>query len=166
MTATAVTLRPAAPMDASTPPAKVPNKMARNVPASIKALPPTISLSCRCCGSSANFRGPNNVTCMPSTNRHNNNSGTLFSQKPIAATLMMPISASCPEKAENRKNGRINRPAAMLASTPLSAPLAASPATPKVTRITSALRNTLSLNAPANCVRKNGRKRRVVSSCH
>src|SRR5688572_15329679 len=35
---------------------------------------------------------------------------------------------------------------------------------PKVTEITSALRNRLSLKAPKNCVRKNGRKRRVPSS--
>ena len=50
---------------ASSPPTIVPMRMARKVPASTSALPPTSSLWRRCCGMSEYLSGPNMVASTP-----------------------------------------------------------------------------------------------------
>ena len=67
------------------------------------------------------------------------------------------LSASCPAVAENRKNGSINKPGSKVASVPPS--IVVRLAVWKATKVINAVLKTLSLNAPKNCVKKNGRKR-------
>ena len=162
---------------ANKPPASVPIKIATKVPASISALPPTSSVSCRCCGRMAYLTGPNSVECRPSKNSAPISTDRLCRKKPMAATPMMTISstltnrasnalsylsASCPAVAENRKKGRINTPAARLASN--SGLSVVHCAAWKVSRTISAFLNRLSLNAPRNCVIKKGPKRFCLRS--
>ena len=87
----------------------------------------------------------------------------------ISASLRMRInlalsylSAICPALAENRKNGKMNTPAA--AATISGALMPACCAIEKVTRKTIAFLKTLSLNAPRDWVTNSGRKRRLLSS--
>ena len=116
-----------------TPPAMVPMRMAMKVPDSTSALPPTSSVSARCCGRMAYLTGPNSEDCAPIRNKVVSISGSDSSAKAVAASAMMPISASLmsrirwlfsylsaswPAVAENRKKGRMNSPAARLTSTP------------------------------------------------
>ena len=68
------------------------------------------------------------------------------------------LSAIWPLVAEKRKNGRMNSPGSSVASI-LPSRLVSCPAR-KVTSVISAVLKTLSLNAPRNCVKKKGRKRR------
>ena len=70
------------------------------------------------------------------------------------------LSASCPAVAENRKKGRMKMPAARFASKPDDRLLHC--AVWNVISTTKAFLNRLSLNAPRNCVAKNGLKRRVL----
>jgi hypothetical protein len=53
------------PSAASRPASNVPNRIARNVPISISALPPTSSSSRSTSGSRPYFAGAKNVECMP-----------------------------------------------------------------------------------------------------
>ena len=75
------------------------------------------------------------------------------------------LSASCPALAENRKKGRMNKPAARL--TNVSVSFAVWLTMPNVTSTTSAFLNRLSLKAPRNWVTKKGPKRRCFrrSNC-
>src|SRR6266536_1640780 len=74
------------------------------------------------------------------------------------------LSASCPAVAENRKNGRMKTACArferVLASNRLM------PAAWNATSMIRAFLKTLSLKAPRNWVRKNGRKRLCLSSSY
>src|SRR4051812_7815125 len=156
----------------------VPRRIARNVPASISALPATSSSSRRCCGSSEYLIGPKTVECVPRQNSDAKSTGTLPSQSPQAPSDMMPISASLttraildlsirsasvPEAPEKRKNGAMNSAPASITSD--AAPRPDCSARRKVTTIPSALLSRLSLKAPRNCVTNSGAKRRAVSSC-
>ena len=164
------------PRLASSPPHKVPTRIETKVPASTSALPPTSSSSRRCCGKMAYLTGPKKVDCKPSRKRQAISRGRLCSQKPAATRSMMAISsaltrrassalsylsANCPAVAENRKKGRMNKPAARLASSAGERRLHC--AVWNVSSTISAFLNRLSLKAPRNCVRKNGLKRRVLS---
>src|SRR5690349_21111083 len=165
----------ASEVGASRPPTMVPTRIAMNVPASTSALPPTSSLWRRCCGMSEYFNGPKMVASTPTGRTTPSRIDTCPrysapAPQHIRTTsarrvwrirrLFSYLSASWPESAENRKNGRMNRPCDTFASTPALADAA----TPKVRDTTTAFRNRLSLKAPKNCVRKNGRKRRVPNS--
>src|ERR1700693_5333079 len=68
------------------------------------------------------------------------------------------LSASCPAVAENRKKGRMNSPAQRLTNVPALRVVRL--AAWNASMMTSAFLYTLSLNAPRNCVQKNGKKRR------
>ena len=166
---------PSLEVGASRPPAMVPTRMAMKVPASTSALPPTSSLWRRCCGISEYLSGPKMVASTPnrkitpsrietwpmySATAPQHISTTSARRVWRISRLFSYLSASWPDSAENRKNGRMNNPCDTFASTPASA----AAATPKVRDTTTALRNRLSLKAPRNCVRKNGRKRRVPNS--
>ena len=72
------------------------------------------------------------------------------------------LSASWPLVAENRKNGRMNKPGSKVASVLPSSEVSC-PAR-NVTSVISAVLKTLSLNAPRNWVKKKGRKRRSPMS--
>ncbi len=113
------------------PPAMVPSRMARKVPASTKALPPISSSLARWSGRMAYFTGPKNADWLPIKNRTNNRCQTSPDKRPPAPSIMTPISANlirrirkdfsilsanCPARAEKRKNGSMNRPAAMVTS--------------------------------------------------
>ena len=69
------------------------------------------------------------------------------------------LSASWPAVAENRKNGRMNVPAATVTRTCPSRP--AAPASRYKIKMTRAFFKKLSFRAPRNWVAKSGRKRRV-----
>ena len=101
--------------------------MATKVPISTKPLPPTSSVSCRCCGRIENFKGPKKVDCTPNKNSTASMAAAFckYSDNPastataISKTLMRRIkrdfsylSAICPAVAENRKKGSTNSPAA------------------------------------------------------
>ena len=141
-----------------------------------RALPASNSSSPRCWGKMAYFTGPKNADCAPIRNSTANSSQRAPNQKAAAPSSMIRISASLirriisdfsylsanwPARAENRKKGRINRPAARL-TTVLTL---AAPAILALTIITrSAFLNRLSLRAPKNWVRKSGRNRRAFIS--
>src|SRR3990172_1589449 len=159
------------------PPRMVPRRIAAHVPVSTSALPPTSSRSSRVCGRIEYFTGPNTVEWTPIRNRATNRVTISPRTNPTAASAMIPISASftsrmiralsylsasCPAVAENRKNGRMNTPAARLTVTSGARP--ARPAVWNAIRMTSAFLNTLSLNAPRSWVAKNGPKRRSPRS--
>ncbi|MNN92027.1 hypothetical protein D3C81_2102360 [compost metagenome] len=72
---------------------------------------------------------------------------------------MANFSPNCPASAENRKNGRINSNAHRLTQIERSPSMAS---LYRMARINDCLKM-LSLNAPSDCVRKNGRKRRLRS---
>ena len=110
-------------------PAMVPSRIATNVPICTMALPPTSSVASRCWGSTAYFSGPKKVDCVPSRNSAANSAGTLCEKSAMPASAATPISpsftkrisrafsnlsAKTPAVAENRKNGRMNNPAARL----------------------------------------------------
>ncbi len=152
----------------------VPPRMARNVPISTSALPPTSSSSVSCCGSIEYLTGPNSADWVPMQNSTTSSSGRLPSSIPRAPASMMRISANlirristafskrspnCPPSAEKRKNGRMNSRAQRLISRLLSAFV---PSLNRIARIRACL-NTLSLNAPSSWVQKNGRNRRLPS---
>ena len=178
--ATDTTITPTSRAGCSAPanklPAMVPIKIATKVPISICALPPISSSRRKCWGIIAYFTGPKKADCVPMANSTdiisqislNHNAATPPSIIKISASLIRRIitdfsylSASWPARAENRKKGIINRPAAIFTSVLVSEPLAA---TPLLTRITNkAFLKRLSLRAPKNWVRKNGRKRRDLS---
>ena len=118
--------------------------------------------------------GPKKVDCVPIRNStaitaHTEPDATArppSSMMQISAILirraraaLSPWSASSPAHAENRKNGKANRPAPRLAS--VSA--LAAPAPNTISTIT-ALRYTLSLKAPNAWVKKKGANRRVSRS--
>ena len=71
------------------------------------------------------------------------------------------LSASCPAVAESSTNGAMNTAPARFTSVFASAPLM--PAAWNARKMTSAFLNRLSFSAPANCVQKNGAKRRSRS---
>ncbi len=123
------------------PPRMVPSRIARNVPASMSALPATSSSSRRCCGSSSSSRrccgssaylmGPKTVECVPRQNSAPSSAGTLCCQSPHAPSAMIAISAiftqraiaalsvrsaSVPDAPEKRKNGAMKRPPASITS--------------------------------------------------
>ena len=121
----------AASMADRRPPASCPMRIATNVPASTRPVPPMISSLRRCCGRIAYFTGPKNVECTPIANRHPSRVQTEPRAKPARATPMMSTSApfrmrairvlsiesaSCPAIAESRKYGRMNTPVATIAS--------------------------------------------------
>ena len=100
------------------PPKMVPIKMARKVPVSISALPPTSSSSRRWSGRMLYFSGPKKADWVPIRNSTNISSHTFSSRKPTPASPMTAISiiltnrirrdfsslsANCPAIAENRK---------------------------------------------------------------
>ena len=58
MTIAAIQVWPVTPAAITTPPAMVPSRIARKVPVSTRALPPTNSSSCRSCGRMLYFTGP------------------------------------------------------------------------------------------------------------
>ncbi|MNQ49048.1 hypothetical protein D3C85_629400 [compost metagenome] len=118
-----------------TPALMVPARMARKVPISTSALPPTNSSSRSTWGRIEYFTGPNSAEWVPMAKSARNSSGRLSKKKPRAPTAMMAISASlmariseslanfspnCPPRAEKRKNGRMNSRAQRLVKTPLS----------------------------------------------
>ena len=109
------------------PPAMVPARIAKKVPASIRPLPPISSSSARRSGRMPYFSGPKNVDWVPIRNRTAIRKPASPMKNPAAANPMIGISqnltrrisrafsylsASCPANAENRKNGRMNNPAA------------------------------------------------------
>ena len=99
-----------------------------------------------------------------------------ISASPTAPTVMIAISApftqrmmtalsrwsaNCPDSADNRKKGRMNRP---VASALNQVSDFSSLYTWYTTNSTIAFLNRLSLNAPSNWVTKSGRKRRLFRS--
>ena len=159
---------------ASAPPSMRPAGMATKVPICTRPLPPTSSDCLRCCGMMAYLIGPKKVDCAPVRNStaitaHTEPDATASppsSMMPISAILirraraaLSPWSASSPAHAENRKKGSANSPAPRLASTSALA----APAPNTISTIT-ALRYTLSLNAPSAWVKKKGENRRESSS--
>jgi hypothetical protein len=78
-----------------------------------------------------------------------------------ASAALSYLSASCPAVAENRKKGRMNTPAARLASS--SGLSVVQLAAWKVSSTTIAFFSTLSLSAPRNWVTNSGAKRRARS---
>ncbi len=168
-----------APLPCSTtlPPRIVPRRIARNVPASMRAFPATSSSSRRCCGSNAYLIGPKTVECVPRQKSAAKRSGTLFNHRPTAPRVMMAISASfttrairdlsmrsasVPDAPEKRKNGAMKTaPASMTSEAELSPD---SSARRNVTTMPMALFSRLSLKAPRNCVTKSGANRRAVKS--
>ena len=101
----------------------MPIRMAIEVPISTMPLPPTISVSLRCCGRMAYLTGPNSADCTPPRNSAASSSFRFCMNNPTApsaitassiATVMVMrrdfsyLSASCPAVAENRKNGSTN----------------------------------------------------------
>src|SRR5690606_3538582 len=152
----------------------VPARMARKVPISTRALPPTSSCSRRAAGRIEYFTGPNSAEWVPMANSAASIRYRLSSRKPPAPTSMITTSASLiarisaslanfspnwPPSAENRKNGRMNSNAQRLTSRSRSA---LTLSLNRMARISDCLKM-LSLNAPSNWVMKNGRKRRVPS---
>ncbi len=124
-----------------------------------------------------NFRGLKNADCAPIRNRSatsphrfkNVKATAVITMRTISTNLMIfmrndfsYLSASCPAVDENRKKGRIKRPAIVVINTCAFRPY--SSASLNVISITSAFLNRLSLNAPKNCVRKSGRNRLTVKS--
>ena len=112
---------------------------------------------------------------MPIRNNTTSRNQILPITKPMAAITMMMISvslrmrisralsylsANCPALAENRKNGKMNTPAAAATSIGASSPVFC--AIEKVTRKTIAFLKALSLNAPRAWVIISGRKRRPL----
>jgi hypothetical protein len=112
------------------------------------------------------------VECIPIRNKAVASNQMLCRKKPALANTMMPISntltrrmicdfsnlsASCPAVAENRKKGRIKRPGNIVVR--LAPSKVVRLAVWNATSVINAVLNTLSLNAPRNCVKKNGRKR-------
>ena len=100
------------------PPSSCPVRIATNVPASTRPVPPISSWGCRCCGRIEYLTGPNTVECTPIRNRQVSSTGTDSNQNPPSASAMMAISAPftarishalfhasaiCPAKPENRK---------------------------------------------------------------
>ena len=100
-----------------------PNKIARNVPDSIRPLPVSKCFSPKYSGRMAYFTGPKIVECTPIRNRHSNSSGADETEKPQPANAIIAISntltarasralskrvASCPASVENRKYGSTN----------------------------------------------------------
>ena len=90
----------------SAPPATVPARMPRKVPASTSPLPATSSRSARWSGRIAYFSGPKNVECTPMPNSTANSSGMLPSRNPQAATAIRPISASLTQTMTRRFSNR------------------------------------------------------------
>ena len=103
-----------------------------NILSTYPSLSPVVGLGSSAWGSNAYFTGPKNADWAPSKNSAMSSSGRLCKAKPAAATIMMRISAAlitriklafstlsaiCPAVAENNRNGKMNRPAATLAST-------------------------------------------------
>ena len=122
------------------PPAIVPRRIARNVPASMSALPATSSSLRRCWGSSAYLIGPKTVECVPRQNNDVSSNGMLCCHNPHAPIIMIAISAtfthraiaalstrsaSVPDAPENRKNGAMNNPPAISTSEAASMPASA-----------------------------------------
>ncbi|MCY1457288.1 hypothetical protein D9M71_745760 [compost metagenome] len=122
-----------------TPALMVPARMARKVPISTRALPPTSSSSRSTCGRIEYFTGPNSAEWVPMANSARNSNGRLSKKKPSAPTAMIATSASliarisaslanfspnCPPRAENRKNGRMNSSAQRLVKMLLSPEMA------------------------------------------
>ena len=116
----------------SKPPAMVPARMARKVPASIKALPPINSPSSKWSGRMLYLTGPKKADCIPIRNNTVIRKVTLPNISPAAPNPMIATSAAlmarisrdfsnlsaiCPAVAENRKNGRMKRPAAAVTTT-------------------------------------------------
>src|SRR5262245_49201168 len=173
ITAAETTVGPVPGIATSTPPRMVPSRIARNVPSSTRALPATSSVSARCCGRMLYFAGPKSVECTPIMKRAPSRMVTLPSWKPMAPTHMIAISSSltlrmmrpfskraesCPEVAENRKNGRMKIPPARLISVSVDMTVVAAP---NANRMTRAFLNRLSFSAPRNWVQKNGANRRA-----
>ena len=112
-----------------------PSSIATKLPISTMPLPPINSGSVKCCGKYAYFTGPNNVECIPIINKAAPSSQMLLRKKPALANTMIQISktltmrisldfsnlsAICPAVAENKKNGKINKPGSKVVSvTPL-----------------------------------------------
>ena len=144
----------------------VPTKMAIKVPISTKALPPTSSSSSSCCGNSANLTGPKREDCSPIKNSNNIIIQTLPITIAAAAKPMMMtsspfthlisfdfsnLSAICPAIGENKKNGKMNKPAAKLVS---KAESLCALIPPNAINNNNAFLYKLSLNAPKAWVRK------------
>ena len=102
----------------------MPSRMAIEVPISTMPLPPTISLSLRCCGRIAYFTGPKSADCTPPRKSAPRSSARFCMNRPTAPSAMTAssiatvivisvdfstLSAICPAVAENRKNGRMKR---------------------------------------------------------
>ena len=119
------------PVVASTVANSVPSRIARKVPISSSALPPTSSSVSSTCGSSPYLAGEKKVECAPIRNSAASSSTMSCSAKPRPASTMMPTSqtltirittalsnrsASWPDSPENSTNGRMNRPLPMLVS--------------------------------------------------
>ena len=96
----------------------MPARIDSDVPISTRPLPPVSSSGLSTAGRIEYFTGPNSVDCMPVANSATSSSGMLAVRKPIAASVMIPISivvvitirrcfssfsANCPAIAENRK---------------------------------------------------------------
>ncbi len=118
MATSAPTIVPVPCPPASTTPANVPSRMARNVPISSIALPPISSAGWRIWGSRPYFAGAKNVECMPSMKSAESSSVRLPDARPMPASPMIRISvaltacttrdlskrsASCPASPENNR---------------------------------------------------------------
>ena len=151
-----------------------PSRMARKVPISTRALPDTSSLSSSCWGMMEYLIGPKKVDCRPMQNSTPSRKYTASKKKPTAAADMMQtstnlilrtsealsyLSATWPARAENRKNGRMNRARATLFRVLTLIAVTA----PEAISSISAWRKTLSLKAPRNWVKKKGPNRRDAS---
>ncbi len=121
--------------------------------------------------------GPNIVDWKPSMNRTVSSRGRLLSQKPSVAVTMMAtsnslmrricmdfsyLSANWPNRAENRKNGRMNTRALRLTTWSVFRPARRLPW--NTSRAARAFLKMLSFSAPSAWVMKNGRKRRARNS--
>src|SRR5215469_13914347 len=118
--------------------------------------------------------GPNSAPIRPNRNSARNSSGSEFSWKPATAIAATPISASlsrrataalskrsasCPPKADNRKNGAMKRPPANVTSTSPACP----PILKRISKASAFFRK-LSLKAEKNWHQNSGANRRVASS--
>jgi hypothetical protein len=90
----AVAIAPVLPAAASNPAASVPSRIARNVPISTNALPPTSSASSSTSGSRPYFAGAKKVECTPIRNSALSSTSMLCTANPSAAIVMMTISAA------------------------------------------------------------------------
>ncbi len=162
------------PLAIRIPAHRVPPRIARKVPISTNALPPTSSSSSSAWGRIEYLTGPNSADWVPMANSTTSNSGKLPNHRPRAPSSMIATSPSlmrrisrslsnfspnCPPSAENRKNGKMNSSALRLISRSRSA---LKLSLNRIARISACL-NRLSLKAPSNWLVKKGRKRLLPS---